>query len=111
MVDDYDGPNFREQPLQVQTGKRDQLLLDLEGLLGRPEGRRVVMWFLELCNVYGMQFTGEDNATNFTLGKRDVGIGVILKLNEVSPTAYPQLLLDAARDKGEQKAKVHVADE
>lgn len=110
MSDDRD-PNSESQLSPAQKVKRDQLLLDLEGLLGRPEGRRVVMWFLGLCKVYGVQFTGEDNATNFTLGKRDVGISVILKLNEVSPTAYPQLLLESARDKGEQKAKVHVADE
>ena len=104
-------PDFLPQPSQAQTVKRDQVLLDLEGLLGKPEGRRVVMWFLGLCNIYGVQFTGENEATNFTLGKRDVGIGVILKLNEMSPTTYPQLLLDAARDKGEKKEKVHVVDE
>lgn len=104
-------PDLVPQPSAAQTVKRDQVLLDLEGLLGRPEGRRVVMWFLGLCNIYGVQFTGVNEATNFTLGKRDVGIGVILKLNELSPTTYPQLLLDAARDKGEKKEKVHVVDE
>lgn len=107
MADDGD---FPEQPSPAQTEKRDQITLDLEALLGRPEGRRVLMWFLEQANVYGQQFTGDNDATNFTLGKRDVGIRVIFKLNEVSPTAYPQLLISAARDREVTKDKVHVVD-
>jgi hypothetical protein len=107
MADDELG----QQPFVPQTDKRDQLLLDLEGLLSRPEGRRVMMWFLGLCGIYDMQFTGNNDATNFTLGKREPGIRVIGKLNELSPTTYPQLLLQSARDTGEKKEKPYVADE
>lgn len=103
--------NSQEQLSPAQTDARDQVLLDLEGLLGKPEGRRVVMWFLGLCNIYGTQFTGDNDATNFTLGKRDVGIRVIDKLNAVSPTTYPQLLLSSARDQDGKRDKVHVVDE
>lgn len=87
------------QPSEAQSSERDRIEVDLEAVLRLPQGRSVVMWFLEQCGVYAAIYTGDDNATNFNLGKRDIGLRLISKLEQLGPTAYPQLLLEVLRDR------------
>ena len=80
---------------------------DMAALLRLPQGRRVLMWVLQQCGVYHSIFTGDDAATNFNLGRRDIGLRVLSMIESVDREAYPRLLLMAAQ---EQKEAVHVAD-
>ena len=64
---------------------------------------------LERTGLYRTAYTGEEAATNFRLGEHNVGLWLINRLNEVSPAAYPQLLLDEARV--EKQETVRVLDE
>ena len=56
-------------------------------------GKRVLFWMLEQCSIYSDAFSGENNATNYTLGLQAGGRKLIAKLDEVDPRFYPQLLL------------------
>jgi len=103
--------NLTEQLSREQELKRDQVAIDLEAVLRFPQGRRTVLWFLELCGVSRTAYTGDDNATNFKLGEQNVGLRLISQLEQLGPTEYPRLLLEAAQRKDPTKETVHVLDE
>ncbi len=100
--------DLESQPSEAQSSARDQIELDLEAVLSNSHGRQVVMWFLEQCGIYSDAYTGDNNATNFNLGQRNIGLRLISKLEQLGPTTYPQLLLDVARDR--KRETLHVAD-
>jgi len=100
-----------EQLSRDQELKRDQVAIDLEAVLRFPQGRRTVLWFLELCGVSRTAYTGTEAATNFKLGEQNVGLRLISQLEQIGPTEYPQLLLEAAQRKDQTKETVHVLDE
>lgn len=102
--------DFPEQPSAAQTVIPPQIVTDLAAVLSKPEGKRVVLWVLEQCAIYRSAFTGDNDATNFRLGEVNVGQRLISKLNEVSPSEYPRLLLWNAQRLEKEKAKVYVAD-
>ena len=86
--------DLQSQPSTPQT---DQAMLDLEAVLNLPQGRRFLMTILGRCGVYGSAYTGDASATDFKLGQQNVGLWLINELEQISPTTYPQLLLDQAR--------------
>lgn len=60
-------------------------------------GKRVLFWILSECSIYHSPYAGENAAaTNFELGKQDVGRRIIARLDKIDPRFYPQLLLDIA---------------
>lgn len=60
-------------------------------------GKRVLFWILSECSIYRSAYAGElTAATNFELGRQEVGRRVIGKLDEIDPRFYPQLLMDIA---------------
>jgi len=83
---------------------------DFDHLLRIPQGRRALLWILEQCGVYQAVFTGDDNVTNFNLGRRDIGLRLIAKLETVGPESYPTLLLTRAKDREQTKGQTHVVD-
>lgn len=95
----------------AQTDATDELLLDLEAVLGTKGGRHVLMWVLEQSGLYASLYAAEPGLTELNVGRRDVGIRLLAKMEEVSPTAYPTLLLNRARDKFKPRNSVHVLDE
>jgi hypothetical protein len=104
--------DLTEQPSGPEGSKRDELLSDLETVLGSPAGRRFVLGVLGLCGLYHPMFSGSDHAaTDFRLGERNVGLRIIAMLERLGPATYPQLLLEAARAKQpEEPAYVSVDD-
>ncbi len=84
--------------------------LALETVLATPHGRTVLRWVLGECKIYGAIFAGEGPTTDFNLGARNVGLKLIAKLDELGPTLYPQLLLEAAQRKPRQEP-VDVVDQ
>ena len=72
-------------------------------------GKRVLFWMLEQCAIYQDAFTGDDNATNYTLGRQSSGRKLIDKLDELDPRNYPALLLAVADDKAMKRAALERA--
>lgn len=105
--------NLTEQLLPAEKDERAEILLDFEAVLRNPQGRRVLLWVLQQCHVYGAIYTGKEAGTNLNLGERNVGLRIISKLDEVGPTEYPRLLLHAAQqaDLDPKRQETHVLDE
>ncbi len=72
-------------------------------------GKRVLFWMLEQCAIYSDAFTGDDNATNYTLGLQGAGRKLIAKLDQLDPRYYPTLLLAVADDKAMKRAALERA--
>ena len=72
-------------------------------------GKRVLFWMLEQCAIYQDAFTGDDNATNYTLGQQASGRKLIAKLDELDHRNYPTLLLAVAQDKAMKRAALERA--
>lgn len=69
----------------------------LKAVLSTPAGKRVLFWILSECSIYRSAYAGElAAATNFELGRQDVGRRIIQRMDEIDPRIYPQLLLDVA---------------
>ena len=73
-------------------------------ILSTDEGKRVLFWVLEQANIYGDAYKGDDAATNYTLGQQSIGRRVLGLMNEISPRAYPALLLAVADDEAMARA-------
>ncbi len=88
--------------------QRDQIALDLDHVLRLPQGRRVLLRILERCGVYRSAFTGEAEATSLRLGEQNIGLWLIAQMEQVGPTAYPALLMEAAQSRDKDKVNALV---
>lgn len=98
-----------EQLSPQEAAERADLNAAFHAVFQTGEGRRVMFWMLEQCAVYGNAFTGDDAATNYTLGLQAAGRKLIAKLDELDPRMYPQLLLAVADDKAMKRAAMERA--
>lgn len=103
--------DLSEQPSRAQELYRDQIVLDLEAVLSIPQGRRVLLRLLERCGVYRSAFTGETEATALRLGEQNIGLWLIAQIEDVDPTDYPKLLLEAAQKRDKETVNVLDVDE
>lgn len=88
----------------LQARERDELLRAFRDVFNMPSGKRVLFWMLEQCAIYQDAYTGENNATNYTLGTQAAGRRLISKLDEVDPKFYPALLMAVADMKAMDRA-------
>lgn len=95
----------------AQMDPNDDLLLDFEALIQTGSGRNVLMWLLEQAGLYGSLYAVEPGLTEVNIGRRDMGLRLLSKLEEVSPIAYPRMLLDYASDRMNAKKEPHVLDQ
>lgn len=86
-----------EQLSPEQEVARAELHKAFRDALATVAGKRVIFWMLETCAIYRDAFAGENNATNYTLGRQASGRELIAKLDEVDPRLYPSLLMDMAQ--------------
>lgn len=106
-----DRQRLTEQPSKRQSLSRDQSALDLEAVLQLPQGRRVMLRILERCGIYRNAFSGsEHDTTNLRLGEQNIGLWLVAQIEDVGPTEYPRLLMDAAQHKDNEKEVVNVLD-
>lgn len=68
----------------------------LAAMLSVEQGKRVIFWVLEQAAVYRDAYSGQDAATNYTLGQQSVGRKLIGLMDAIDPRTYPRLLLDIA---------------
>jgi hypothetical protein len=59
-------------------------------------GKRVLFHLIARGSPYQDAFTGDDAATNYTLGRKRQALELIADLNEIDERLYPQLLLAMA---------------
>lgn len=90
----------------VQIDPRDELMLDLEAMLNMKAGRHVLMWMLGKAGLYGELFAIEPGMTELNIGRRDLGLQLLHKIEAVDPTAYPRLMIERANDKYQQEQTI-----
>lgn len=88
----------------AQVRERDDLNDAWREVLSSKSGQRVVFWWLEQCAIYADAFTGDNNATNYTLGLQAAGRRAIARMDAIDPRLYPTLLADVAELRAMDKA-------
>lgn len=87
---------FTDQPSAEEQFASEELARAYREVFATAAGKRVLFDILEGCAIYQDAFTGDDNATNYTLGKQAGGRRLISTLDAIDPRLYPRLLLDIA---------------
>ena len=88
----------------LEAIERDKLHASFRELLQVEAGRRVLYWMLEQCAIYRDAYTGDDAATNYTLGMQSSGRKLIGEIDAINPRFYPQLLIDIAELRDRDRA-------
>jgi len=88
---------------EMQELQQDDLKRAFRDVIATAAGKRVLFWVMEQCVIYGEAYTGDDNATNYNLGRQGVGKRLIAMLDGIDPKIYPTLLLEVARMNEEQQ--------
>lgn len=85
--------DVREALSPIQEAERAEIDRAFRDVFALASGKRVLFWLLSECRVYGDAFSGDDAATNYTLGLQAAGKKLISKLDDLDARYYPQLLL------------------
>lgn len=100
---------------ELEKIKREKLEAGFREVLASDGGKRVIYWMLEQCAIYRDAYTGDDAATNYTLGMQASGRKLIAEIDSIDPRFYPQLLLSIAeinqRDEALSKALSNQEDD
>ena len=88
--------DLNEQLSPEQEIARAELAQAFHDVLATVAGKRVLYWVLEVCAIYRDAFAGDNNLTNYTLGRQAAGRELIAKLDEIDPRFYPSLLMAMA---------------
>lgn len=96
--------DLQEQLSPAQQIEREELEAAFRGVLSSASGKRVLFWMLEQCAIYQDAFSGENNATNYTLGLQAGGRKLIAKLDQIDPRLYPELLMAMAEIRAMDRA-------
>ena len=71
--------------------RRDREINDMRKVISLPEGRRVIWRILSGCGVFRASFALNSMQASFNEGKRDIGISLLLDLNEADANMFAQL--------------------
>lgn len=85
--------DLKEDLSSLHSIEREEISKAFRDVFRNATGKRVLFWILEQCAVYRDAYTGDNNATNYTLGLQAAGRTLIAKLDEIDPQMYPNLLL------------------
>lgn len=107
MSGDLDAPRGLPSLDGIQ---REKLHNSFRELLSTEAGRRVIYWVLEQCSIYRDAYTGDNAATNYTLGQQASGRRLISEIDAIDPRFYPQLLLDIAELRDRDRAAAETID-
>ena len=89
---------YNEQVEKQEQKEYDGLLNDLREVMNTNSGKNVLWWVLSQCGIYDTNFSDEDRKTNFLLGKRDIGLGIIGLMHDADPEMYAKLQLEKANE-------------
>lgn len=85
--------------MSVAEDERRKDLADIEKLMEKAEGRRIVWRLLEQCNVFATTFSHEPLTMAFNEGQRNVGLLFLSDVMEVAPKRYMVMTLEAQERK------------
>lgn len=75
----------------AQKRARQKDINDVRAILKTPEGRRYLRKLLGKCGIFRSSFTPNSNLTAFNEGKRDIGLEVLIEINEADGSAFAQM--------------------
>lgn len=104
--------DFERQPSSWERLETEETQRAFREVFASAAGKLVLYAILSDCNVYQSAYAGElTAATNHALGKQTVGHSIINRLDEMDPTAYPELLLHIGTFRQNLKAVAKAAAE
>lgn len=77
--------------------EHDLLLSHYKDVLKTTAGKEVIWDILGNCNLYEILYDGDANIMCINEGKRSVGLALLERLSEASPTLYANLQLEKAK--------------
>lgn len=86
--------------------KQQRDKINLETVLQNRCGKEFVLRLLDECGVYRNAYSGEADATMFRLGEQNVGLKIIGMINDVDPSLYPKMMIEAAQTPKEQEVVI-----
>ncbi len=93
----------------TMTPREEQELdLSTEFVLSEPRAREFLWWVLSQCNVYGAPHV-VNGETGIHIGRRIIGVTIINQLNQINPTAYPEMMIEAHNRAEKRKREENVA--
>lgn len=95
---------LNEQLSPAEQFERDALNAAFREVFATAAGKRVLFWMLEQCAIYQDAFSGDNNATNYSLGLQAAGRKLIERLDQLDPRFYPSMLLAVADLKAMDRA-------
>lgn len=89
---------------------REEIELDLstEFVLSEPRAREFLWWVLSQCNVYGAPHV-VNGETGIHIGRRIIGVTIIDQLNQINPTAYAEMMIEAHNRADKRKREENVS--
>lgn len=86
--------------------QRMRLLDDVKWVLSTAKGRRFIWWFWGLCGTFSESYVSKDTTqTAYNEGKRNIGLQILLLVNEANSEAFAQMQKDSLAEAGNQKKK------
>lgn len=84
-------------PEQAAAEREKMIDAAIKQCLSSVEGKIVFFWLMELCAIYRDPFTLDAKSTDYALGRQSVMRMIIERISASKTTAYPELLLEAAK--------------
>ena len=105
----YDSEQIEKNKKLTEEAKRKRVrdLNDLRMVLKTPEGRRFIWKILSNAGIFRDPFTLNSNETSYGLGRRRIGLDLLIDLNDAEPLAFAKLqsefISEQLKNKGESK--------
>ncbi len=90
--------------IQKQDQEREQN--DMQVLLKLPEGRRFLWKIIGLAGMFRASMTGESMTTAFNEGRRDIGLGLLLEINNCDHNAFAQMQSEFFSKSNSEKTQI-----
>ena len=65
---------------------------DIKWLMSMEPGRRIMWRLLGKTGVYRMSFTGDMASTSFREGERNIGLSLLAKVHNYTPSSYNKMV-------------------
>jgi len=75
-------------------------------VLGNDEGRRFMFWLLGICGLYEDGFVGDNDLTNYRLGRQSIAKQIIAQMNMINGQLYPRFLMEGAGNDKQEAVSV-----
>lgn len=102
----------RAEEKKKSEHERARWLDDIRWVISKPQGRRFIWWVLSQCGFFRASYVAKDSLqTAFNEGRRDIGLAILIDLNEANPTVYAQMQAEYFGEKRKEKNKEKVKNE